>query len=346
MFTVRVQDARDAIVQCNETLKNSSEIFTVGCLEGMNREIANKLTDIQTLFDKLVSDNAILVSSRVVSESFALKKGSFEVVKTAGNKLLRKIELLKEADMIDLFAPYERNPSPSFPPRSEVLPPRAPEFSAGHGTSSEGFPDLYRSRSFSLDLPEESAPLSFPADGAAPPPSMVFTPLLVAAGSIGDLPAPLVLGGASVASVSIDDRSVNIQSQGKRKIQNPLSVQTTVPLPLGLDPSIAANRKKHRIALRLQKSKDQLLVKPAVSLSEYERSQILTRLQAMLHDIPEDLRVLTSEEEVKFGIAFGSEEYVRYTEMQELKKLGNHSVQVQLIERKINRGLQGIRGNF
>ena len=79
------------------------------------------------------------------------------------------------------------------------------------------------------------------------------------------------------------------------------------------------------------------------SLNEKEIGQILTRLEGMLKDIPEDLRVLTPNEVVKFQEAYGSEEYVRYTELQELKKLGNYSVQVGIIERKITRALQGTR---
>jgi hypothetical protein len=347
MFTVRIQDARDTIVQYNETLKNPSEIFTEGSLEVVTREIRTKLTDIQTQFDKLVSDNATLVSSGGVSESFALKKGSFEVVKTAGNQLLGQIELVKEAVIMDLFTSQERNQSASFPPQAQVLPPKDPEFSSDQQTSSRILPPLYRRRISSLDLSEESSALSFSAEAAPPLPWNDFTPLLLAAGSIQDLPRPFVLGAPALDPGSIDDPSVNIQPEGKRKRQAPVTVQGRLPLALeALDPSIAANPKKHRTALRLQKPKDPLLLKPVSSLNKKEKEQILTTLQVMLKDIPEDIKELTSDEVDKFGIAFGSEEYVRYTELQQLKLFDKDSDQVKLIELKIIRGLQGIRWNF
>ena len=344
MFALRIQEARDSIVQCNQKLKNPSEFFTQGGLEAITLEITNRLTDIQFQFDKLVCDNAMLLRSSEVSETFALKKGSFEEVKTAGSSLLRKIQLLKEAVMIDLFAPQEINQSSSFRAESEILPPRAPEFSAVHGTSSGGLPALYRTRSSSLDLPDESSALSFRSYGAPPNPSLAFTPLLFAAASIGNLPDSFVLGGESSDSVSTDERSVNIRSEGKRKRQDPVSVESPLHLALqALKPSVAAKPKKHRTALALQKHKDPLLLILVSSLNEKEIGQILTRLEGMLKDIPEDLRVLTPNEVVKFQEAYGSEEYVRYTELQELKKLGNYSVQVGIIERKITRALQGTR---
>ncbi|MCX6991026.1 MAG: hypothetical protein NTX49_08205 [Chlamydiae bacterium] len=319
MFTVRMQDCKDFLVQCNTELENASEILSIGRIEQIRREFTDRLADIESQFDKIASANAIHKGPARVSESFAEKQRSFAVIRKAGEIVLQKADDKMRAVSIALLSAEQT--SAGFLLQSEPRATADHELLPLAASCSGSFLPPFRNRSSSLDLSylTEVSPCGAGDAGLAGP-CLGLSPLLHAAGALTDLPenlslgepSPVVRAGAPSAFSSVESLSPASSSGEKRRRESPL---------------------RH------------LPIKPAQVLNGHEIGQLMTRLLDLLKDVPETLQPLTPEQERNFGIAFGSEEYVRYTELQELGKLGRSSSQVQSIERKIANGLRCLRSD-
>ena len=309
MFRLSMWKCLDLMFQSNSKLDNNTEVITTKGLEEISRDLTYNLVDIQEQFNKMSAAHLVESTTSEVSGKFTEDRNFFQKTMRDGDNLLRKIEGLKQAFILDSLhrkvITIDSSLSEETDPLSLINPEQAPS-----GTISDVSLDACcRPRAFSMELPEE--PLAAIALA-----SNRLTPLLSAAGTLGDVPPFLLAGGIAPKAF-------------QAPVRNDKQVAT-------VDVSSLAAGKRKRVGRQRTDTRGQDLV------NVNEAPQILAALLSLLKDIPEYVRPLDAEEEKKFSMAFGSDEYIRFTELLGLGYLDAYPSEVGLINCKISMGLKGI----